>query len=107
MQEAEGKKSHGNSLRFGDIPELFVSTVSTDLQHLTTLNEVVLVFQVSVKHMAVDCNGESFCVIFWSVSLRARSDGSTLLLWLCSFWTMLAFTFHTKEIWSKYEVDKI
>ena len=70
-------------------------------------NEVVLVFQVSVKHMAVDCNGESFCVIFWSVSLRARSDGSTLLLWLCSFWTTLAFTFHTKEIWSKYEVDKI
>lgn len=26
----------------------------------------IVLFQVRVKYMSVDCNGESFCIIFWS-----------------------------------------
>ena len=95
LQEAEGNRSHTETdlviWWFGDLPELFVSTLSTDLQHLTSTMKLSLCFRWvwnTWQWTATENPSASFFGRYLSGFCWIHSG----LLWLCSFWTMLAFT---------------
>lgn len=54
-----------DALRFQPTSSTAVRVFHVRIERHDGSEEPVRLQEVSVKHMAVDCNGESFCVIFW------------------------------------------